>query len=621
MSTLYAISPMPCVMSSRSFILYSHSSQHTEASGTLFFTLSNPPSRKNMSGNTVNPSQLSKMTSPTDNNQMFDPSQVDATDLENFNMMDLDNLHTDFMNDINAGNDFTNTFLDGSDVPVPTFAPVDFTSEPQEVVPMQQPFFPSPATLTPTQHLPAPPPGLAYHPQVGWYYPVAAPSQLPPPGQFGMPPLPAFAPLPAPMYPQAPVPQAPQINAAPVAKTVEIPEAKAASRGQKRKYGPSVYLEEQSKRRANGDDSAPRPVSRDCDYGKHALAAPEQQPRALSGAAGAAGAMKDMKTATLQRCRCDVGKAHIPRPRNPFIIFRVMFSSRRPVSKGKKRGNANPDISKEAGDAWADLGEEGRKKYRDQAKIEAAEHKRLYPNYHYNPKEKIQAKFGYPDCTCGAYQVNMREFLRLKDGGATPPNNFTGIESENGDYAAPRTRSVSRANSYTAPTAQMMPNNDFDFSFESPNGEWAAPQDFNNAAEEGVAEEPPAKKRRSSRNTKKSVHYADNEEGEGTAATPARKHRPSPISTSRKSSNSSQLSSLNSADFKLTGNSVSSRTRSKSTSEHETELPTGLSSPSSLFDDDGEDIDVATPETAKPKATPKAVALALPPRATRSSKK
>jgi hypothetical protein len=590
-----------------------------------------------MSGNTVNPSQLSKMTSPTDNNQMFDPSQVDATDLDNFNMMDLDNLNADFMNagnDFNAGNEFANTFLDGSDVSVPTFAPVNFAREPQEVVPMQQPFFPSPATLTPTQHLPAPPPGLAYHPQVGWYYPVAMPSQLPPPGQFGMAPPPAFAPLPGPMYSQAPVPQAPQINAAPVAKTAKRPEAKAASRGTKRKYGPSVYLEEQSKRRANGDDSAPRPVSRDCDYGKHALAAPEQRPRALSGAAGAAGAagaMKDMKTATIQHCRCsmanDVARAHIPRPRNGFIIFRVMFSSRWHVSKEKKRGNANPNISIEAGKAWKDLGVKGQKKYKDQAAVEAAEHKLQYPHYHYNPKEKIQAKFGHPDCTCGAYQVNMIEFLRLKDGGATPPNKFMGTESEDGDYAAPRTRSVSRANSYQAPTAQMMPNNDFEFSFESPNGEWAALQDFNNAAEEADVEQPPAKKRRSSRNNKKSVHYADNtgvddEDGE-TTSTPTRKHRPSPISTSRKSSNSSQISELNSADFKLTGNeSVASRTRSKSMSEDETELPTGLSSRSdSLFDDDGDEIVVATPGTAKPKASPKAVALALPPRATRSTRK
>jgi hypothetical protein len=591
-----------------------------------------------MAGNTINPSQLSKMTSPTGNNQMFDPSQVDANDLGNINMMDLDGLNADFMhtgNDFNAGNEFANNFLDGSDGMAPAFGHVDFAREPQEMIPMQQPFFPSPATLTPTQVLPAPPPGLAYHPQVGWYYPA---SQFPPPGQFGIPPPPAFAPLPGPMYPQAPVPQASQTNAVPVAKPIKKPVAKTAG-GTKRKYGPSVYLEEQSKRRANGDDSGPRPVSRDCDYGSHALPTPEK-PRVLTGAAGAAGAMKDLKTATVQRCRCtlanEVARAHIPRPRNGFIIFRVMFSSKWRTPKDAKRGNANPNISIEAGKAWQDLGARGQAKYKEQAAAEAAEHKQQYPEYHYNPKEKIQAKFGHPDCTCGAYQVNSIEYQRLRDEGATPPNKFTGTseaESEAGDYAAPRTRSVSRANSYQAPTAQMLPNNEFDFSFGSPNGaaslEWEALQDFNNVAEEAEetdVEEPPAKKRRSSRNNKKSVHYADNtivdEEDEETTTTTTRKHRPSPISTSRKSSNSSQISSLNSADFKLTGNeSVASRTRSKSTSEDETELPTGLSSPLSLFDDDGDDIVVATPGTAKPKASPKAVALALPPRATRSTKK
>jgi hypothetical protein len=49
------------------------------------------------------------------------------------------------------------------------------------------------------QVLPTPPPGLAYHPDVGWYYPVAAPSHLPVLGQPGIPPPPVLAPLPAPL--------------------------------------------------------------------------------------------------------------------------------------------------------------------------------------------------------------------------------------------------------------------------------------------------------------------------------------------------------------------------------------------------------------------------------------
>jgi hypothetical protein len=162
----------------------------------------------------------------------------------------------------------------------------------------------------------------------------------------------------------------------------------------------------------------------------------------------------------------------------------------------------------------------------------------------------------------------------------------------------------------------------FDFSLE-PQEDWdfEALQAFNNASEDISAEQQPAK-RHSSRSGKKVVHYADeaeDDDDEEATTTATHKHRPPPISTSRKSSNSSQISELNSADFKLDDTeSVSSRTRSKSVSHSEDEmaLPTGISSPSSLFGDgDDDNIVVATP-----KASPKRVGLALPPRTTRQTR-
>lgn len=545
------------------------------------------------------------MTNHTDENQMFDPSLVDGS-LE-FNIEAFENLNDDFFN---QNNSYDNSILDGSATATPAFDHVNFSKQPQEMIPMQHAFFPSPATLTPTQVLPTPPPGMAYHPQVGWYYPANMPSQLPGQGQFGMPhPFAAPPAPPASMYPQATVPQIPQIpqfSAAPVDETAKKPEAKRTSRGTKRKYGPAAYLEAQAKRRANGDDSGPRPVSRDFEYPAPSGYAPQVKRKAD-------GAMKDLKTATVQRCRCAMAKkvatAHIPRPRNKYIIFRNDFSAQWRTSKGQKRGTANADISKAAGETWQALGEKGQAKYAARAAIEKAEHKRQYPEYHYTPIKKIQAHFGQPDCTCGAYQVNLTELRRLKEGGATPPNKFTLNNSEaedddEGDYVAPSTRSVSRANSYSAPTVQMVPNQ-FDFSFdtqvESANLGWDS---FNEATEQDDAE-PPAK-RRSTRNSKKAVHYADEED---VTANSSRKHRPSPILTSRKASNTSQVSELNSADFQLTGTdneSVASRTRSKSISmtEGETFLPTGNSTPNSLFDDDselGENITVASPKPASPK--------------------
>jgi hypothetical protein len=453
---------------------------------------------------------------------------------------------------------------------------------------------------------------------------------------------PAFPVPPAPIFSQAPV--APIAPANPLGGTVlpnmtaKRSQAKRAPARNKRKYGPAAFFEdrEQTKRRAIGDGNSRMRASRDSDNSEPANL--NQQKRKQT-ASQAAGAMKELNIATVMRCRClpakNVTEKHIPRPRNAFIIFRTQFSSRYRTSRDVKRGSANAHISIAAGEYWRELGVEGQRKFKVQAEIEKAEHCKQYPNYHYTPMKKIQAKFGDENCQCGAYETNMAELKRLREGGATPPNRYTGAsetEDDDGEYNAPRTRSVSRsrANSIQAPTAQIAPfafdtdMSGFDFSLE-PQVDWdfEAMQTFNNATEDVNSDQQPAQ-RRSSRNSKKAVHYADDAGEEDnevitTAATP--KHRPAPISTSRKSSNSSQISELNSADFKFDdAESVSSRTRSKSVSrsEDETGLPTGLSSPSGLFGDDGnigDNIVVATP-----KASPKHTVLPLPPRVTRQTR-
>jgi hypothetical protein len=577
-----------------------------------------------MSDYTINPSLLFNMTNPADENQMFDPSLVDGNDLVNYDFSALGNFNNAEL--YGQDNGYVDSILDGSATTAPVFDTLDYSRQPQEIVPMQQSVNPSPATLLPPQGLPAMPAGMAYHPAVGWYYPISN-SQAPGfsgAGASGA--APSFAAPPAPMLTQAP--------AAPVSgfgnvmdnMTPKTSRPKRAAPSNKRKYGPSVYLDDlaQAKRRAIGDDNASRPVSRGVDYPKPANWAQQQKKQ---NAAQAAGAMKDINIATVQRCRCalanNVTKQHISRPRNAFIIFRTRFSAHWRTTRGVKRGTDNVKISKAAGEVWAELKQNGGiAKYQREAAIEKAEHKKQYPNYTYTPIKKIQARFGQADCTCGAYQTNMAELQRLREGGATPPNHFTASsdsENDEGDYTAPRTRSVSRANSIQAPAAQTEPStydvdmSGYEFSFE-PGNEWEALQAFNEAVEEdNDAADPPAK-RRSSRNGKKAVHYADNADEDEEEVTAIQKHRPSPISISRKSSTSSQISSLNSADFRLDdATSVASRTRSKSVSEDEAGLPTGNSSPNSLFDesDDGDNIIVATP-----KASPKRVVLALPPKRT-----
>jgi hypothetical protein len=574
-----------------------------------------------MSGPTINPSQLFNMTNPTDENQMFDPSLVDGNDLANFDFSALDSFNNADL--YGEDNGLVDSNLDGSTTAAPSFDTFDFLSQPQEIVPMQPSLNPSPATLLPPQGLPAMPAGMAYHPAIGFYYPVPN-AQIPRfsgAEAFGA--APSFAAPPAPMFSQAPVDPVSGFGDVMATMTPKKAQPKRAAPSNKRKYGPSVYLEERAKRLAVGDENASRPISRDVNYPKPAHWAQQQKKQ---HAAEAAGAIKDINTATVMRCRCALAKnvtqQHIPRPRNAFIIFRVDFSAQWRTTRGQKRGTANATISKAAGETWRELGVQGQARYQRRAAIEKAEHKKQFPSYTYTPIKKIQAKFGQPDCTCGAYETNMAELKRLREGGATPPNRFTAVsdsENDEGDYAAPRTRSISRANSIQAPTAQMESSaydvdmSGFDFSFELGN-EWEALQAFNDAAEDNDAEQPPAK-RRSSRNGKKAVHYADDAgEDKDDEVTTVQKHRPLPISTSRKSSTSSQISELNSADFELddTG-SVASRTRSKSVSDDEAALPTGVSSPSSLFEESDDDDNIVV---APPKVSPKQVALALPPQPT-----
>lgn len=596
---------------------------------------------------TINPSQLFNMPTQAQDTQSFDPSSIEADfDMENFDFTTT--LPMDFEGgsgyDDSSIQEPVSTFNFGA---ANTFQP--FSQAPQQTFPMQ--INPSPVTLTPTQVLPTVPPGLAYHPQVGWYYPAVAPTAGPSTGSVApqVAPPPMMAPFAVPQIPthaQTPAAPVPLFNE-PSAVQVKPDDKKRGSRGTKRKYGPSAYLDEQAKRRAAGDDSGPRPVSRDSiDFGydsrpKSSRTSPRTAAKGISAAPTVefleqtGERMKELKTATMQKCSCPTATAveanHIPRPRNAFMIFRNDFAARWRTSHGEKRGLQNPDISREAGRAWHALKTSDKaswNRYKQRADAEKKQHKRNYPEYKYMPLKKIQASFGQPGCSCGAYKLNLAELQRLRDGAPTPENRFTGAiggsDAEDGEYNAPRTRSRSRANIHKSPTSQISPFTfgqdmpDFGFGLESQNAaaveEWAALQAFNAASAE-EPEEPPAK-RRSARTASKAVHYAEVEEDSGEedvemAFTTPRKHRPAPISTSRKPS--SQLSEINSADFRAFINDSedegpAARTRSKSIGETAMAEPktanSNSSSMRSLFegDDESEAIVVATP-TPKTKLT------------------
>jgi hypothetical protein len=519
--------------------------------------------------------------------------------------------------------------------------------EPQQSAPMQQQYNELPLNLTYGQAAPTfvPPPGYAYDPALGWYLPASMPAQQQ---------MSTLAPYNAPL----------------VVESIEKPEPSRPSTGKnKRKYGPAVYGEQQAKRRAiEGDESGPRPVSRDSvDFhvaGRKTKSGTASKPKKRAPKGGRS---SRLTAAELKNCRCpaaDVIKdAHIRRPTNSFMLFRSDFSSE---VEGRKRGAGNPAISTTAGNEWAahrTAKDETYVKYCEMAAEKDRQHKLRYPNYKYDTSVMYQAKFGRPDCTCGAYAKNSAALL--KKNGAGPSINETDHNADIGEnedddeeernvYVMPTTRSMSRSNSLApAPIDQTIPF-PFDFNLQDDsinvpdfglsqntavNSQWYAQQpDYTNTAENTY--EPPVTRSspRLVQQQQASGPFQDFSEDEAeadldgdvemsnTAPAPREKRRPSPITTSRNGSGSSPKMS-DFVNISPESDGPASRTRSKSGSVSFDESQFHGASPGDdLFgdgwqaedEDMGENIVVATPMTATSNVSPRnRTGLALPDRAAR----
>jgi hypothetical protein len=567
-------------------------------------------------GNTTNPGQLSNMADQSNSNDY------------------------DFLNDLDLANFDPNLVYDPTfDLSLPGL-PFDESSgfANNSLFPTQQqyndqlPFDPTYNQAAPTF---APQAAPLYHPGLGWYQPVPGPAPVPSQQQMS-----TFTPNGAPL----------------VVESIEKPEPSHASTGKnKRKYGPSEYLDQQAKRRAIGDDSGPRPVSRDSvDFHVTGRKTKQKAGTASKPKKRAIGAKKPvLKAAELKNCNCPAAEAvkdaHIRRPANSFMLFRSDFSSERTTSKGEKRGTENPAISSTAGEKWQEhkaANDETYLKYIALGAEKERQHKERYPNYKYDTSVRYQAKFGRPDCTCGAYAKNSAALLKKL--GMGPSINET--EKERDVYVMPTTRSMSRSNSLApAPISQTTP---FQFDFNLPDGsinvpdfglslqsqsqaaesQWYDQQDYTNAAENTY--EPPITRRASRISQQASgpfQEFSDDEqdvdgdvEMSNTAPAPRQKRRPSPITTARNAS--PKMSDF--VNISPESDGPASRTRSKSVSvslsfdeSQFQEASTG----DDLFgdgwnadEDVGENIVVATPMTGTSNVSPRnRSGLALPDRATR----
>ncbi|KIY72385.1 hypothetical protein CYLTODRAFT_486411 [Cylindrobasidium torrendii FP15055 ss-10] len=87
----------------------------------------------------------------------------------------------------------------------------------------------------------------------------------------------------------------------------------------------------------------------------------------------------------------EMDTVHIPRPSNPFILFRNDYTSKHQRGGPKIRRRTGPpeeSLSKQAGKAWRKLDEAEKRVWRDKAEVEKQLHKQRYPHYRFRPNKR-----------------------------------------------------------------------------------------------------------------------------------------------------------------------------------------------------------------------------------------
>ncbi|KAJ6604151.1 hypothetical protein DFH09DRAFT_1067907 [Mycena vulgaris] len=123
---------------------------------------------------------------------------------------------------------------------------------------------------------------------------------------------------------------------------------------------------------------------------------------------------------------------HIPRPPNPFIVFRSDYCVwNRQLDSGAVRDHRL--VSKLAGQAWAALDSASRKKYEDLAREKKRLHAIQYPDYAYAPSSRSGGKGKKRKANDDRdYEERMPQSKRRKSRGGAQPLNVTAcVESVN----------------------------------------------------------------------------------------------------------------------------------------------------------------------------------------------
>ncbi|KAK5166625.1 uncharacterized protein LTR77_008169 [Saxophila tyrrhenica] len=252
--------------------------------------------------------------------------------------------------------------------------------------------------------------GPSFDPRIGWYYPAVAGNGATP---YGM----------------------PQAGYASAYSSTPM------STKPKRKYGPAQFLEERAR------DSAATAM-----YTSQASSGNDRAKAEKNGDKYVGARLKKNQPSVVQACVCnDKETLKIKRPRNAFIIYRSQKSEKIMKDLGKKD---NQKVSSLAGQAWKAESEEVKAHYHRLAAEEAARHKRMYPNYHYQPGQTSKIRFGSQSCKCGAYQVNITNLRNANQDGQADEADETDVEDV---YDPAAGYQQQRQQQYQAPTAPMAP--------------------------------------------------------------------------------------------------------------------------------------------------------------------
>lgn len=141
-----------------------------------------------------------------------------------------------------------------------------------------------------------------------------------------------------------------------------------------------------------------------------ALTAPSSKPLPLPGSSG------ELRPKPVRLVN---GRHHVPRPRNPFILFRCDLVHQRKVLPRSDLDDTN--ISRIAGDLWREMTPAQKKPWVELAAREKARHARLYPDYKYAPSHNgVKGKKGKND---GAYLEDRLLHQVSRMGAASPSDN------------------------------------------------------------------------------------------------------------------------------------------------------------------------------------------------------